>query len=90
MMPNQLNHNNQDTKCNLEFKNTITELKSSNDGLKIGMERIKERIIELEGRTIEMIQIEQQREKTLEVDCRTIQNRQHFYYCSPRRRGYRQ
>lgn len=51
---------------NLELKNTVTEIKISTDGLSSRMERTKEKINELEERTIEIIQSEQQREKRLE------------------------
>lgn len=56
----------------LEFKNTIIELKTSNGRLKSKMERTEKRISELGDRIIEMTQSEQQREKTLKIDCRTI------------------
>ena len=56
----------------LEFKNTVTEPKTSVDGLKSRMERTEERISELKDRTVEITQSEQQREKTLKTDYRTI------------------
>ena len=47
---------------NLELKNTITKIKTSTYGLNRGIGRTKEGINELEDRTIEIIQSEQQRE----------------------------
>lgn len=45
----------------LDLKNTIAEIKSSTDGLNSRMVRTKGRIHQLEDRTIEIIQSEQQR-----------------------------
>ena len=46
----------------LELKDIITKIKSLVDGLNSRMERKKERISELEDRTIEMTQCKQQKE----------------------------
>lgn len=46
----------------LELKDTITKIKNLVDGLNSRMERKKERISELEDRTIEMTQCKQQKE----------------------------
>lgn len=45
-------------------KNTITEIKSLTDGISSRINRSKERISELEDRTIEITQSEQQQQKS--------------------------
>ena len=46
----------------LELKNTVSKIKNSKDGLNSKMEETEEKINELEDRTIEITQSEQQRE----------------------------
>lgn len=50
----------------LKLKNDITEIKYSLDELNIRMEMLEERLSELQDRSIEIIQVEQQREKKIE------------------------
>lgn len=49
----------------LELKNTITKIKISVDGLNRRMDMTQERVSELEDRSIESIQSEQQRERMI-------------------------
>ena len=65
----------------LELKNTVTKIKNPTYGLNIRMEGIKKSISELQDRTIEITQSEQQRENTLKKNkkasriCGTIKKR---------------
>lgn len=56
----------------IELKNTITEMKISPEGLNSRYKLAKGRIIELEDRSIKIIQSEEQKEKSIR------KNEQHF------------
>ena len=67
----------------LELKNTVTDIKSPVDGFNIRMERREERISELEDRTVEIIQSEQQRKLRDSGTCRTLRKYLIFMSSNP-------
>lgn len=68
----------------LELKNIVTDIKSPVDGFNIRMERREERISELEDRTVEIIQSEQQRKLRGSGTCRTLRKYLIFMSSNPK------
>ena len=67
----------------MELKDTVTEIKSPVHGFTIRMKRREERISELEDRTVEIIQSEQQRKLKDSGTCRTLRKYLIFISSNP-------